>query len=258
MEFGPRIPESESHKQTQNYIIETLQAFKWETSLQEGKIGDIQLTNIIGKLGNQKPIILIGAHYDSRIYADRENDLKNRNNPVPGANDGASGVAILLEMARILYNKSNQGEFNYEIWLVFFDLEDNGGIMDYDWIMGSRYFIQNIDEKPQTVVILDMVGDKNLGIYQEKLSTKSLVNEIWQTADVLGYENYFLPEEKYQILDDHVPFLEAGIPAVDIIDIEYKDWHTVNDLLSNVSPDSLKIVGDTILHWLDGKLLQKE
>jgi Zn-dependent M28 family amino/carboxypeptidase len=163
---------------------------------------------------------------------------------VPGANDGASGVAVLLELSRDL-----PSTLDSQLWLVFFDAEDNGGQKGWDWIMGSRAFVANLQGKPDAVVVVDMVGDANLDIYMEANSNQILKDEIWQQAAALGY-NQFLPKVKNSIIDDHTPFLQAGIPAVDIIDFNYPYWHTTNDTLDKVSAASLDVVGETVLAWL--------
>jgi glutaminyl-peptide cyclotransferase len=123
-----------------------------------------------------------------------------------------------------------------------------------DWVLGSRYFVSEMDFRPQAVVLVDMIGDVDLNIYKEINSDPGLTSQIWDVAKNLGYEQYFIDETKHQVLDDHVPFIEAGIPAVDIIDIEYAYWHTTLDTADKVSPRSLGVVGDTLLQWI---LLQK-
>jgi glutaminyl-peptide cyclotransferase len=153
-------------------------------------------------------------------------------------------VAVLLEMARALPPDG------IPTWLVFFDAEDNGDLFGRDWIMGSRAFVANLTSRPRAAIILDMVGDADLNIYIEHNSTTSLVTEIWGQASKLGYVHYFIQKAKYSMLDDHTPFLEAGIPAVDIIDFDYPYWHTSADTPDKVSPKSLKIVGDTLLAWM--------
>jgi Zn-dependent M28 family amino/carboxypeptidase len=170
-----------------------------------------------------------------------------QSSPVPGANDGASGVAVLLELARTLPPLDDQ-----QIWLVFFDLEDQGRINGWEWIIGSRAFVQNLSEKPDRVVILDMIGDADLQIYREWGSDPTITDAIWETASRLGYGDAFVNEVKYSILDDHVPFIDAGIPAVDIIDFDYPYWHTLEDTADKVSPRSLEIIGLTITAWLLG------
>ncbi len=219
------------------------------SSIQDSFIGEFNIKNIISKKGTGKPWTLIGAHYDLRIYADKDPILENRLQAVPGANDGASGVAVLLELSRIIERLEKKGT----IWLVFFDAEDNGNIENRDWIMGSQFFVDNLTTYPDQVVILDMIGDKDLGIYQEKYSDTQLTQEIWDTAIQLGYGSYFLSELKYRIIDDHLPFIEKGIAAVDIIDFEYPFWHTTMDTADKVAPLSLKVVGETIMTWINNQ-----
>ncbi len=217
---------------------------KWDVEVQDAVVSGVPLKNIIAKMGTGKPWIVLASHYDSRIYADQEKTISGRKLPVDGANDGASSVAILLELARVLpFSKDRQ------IWLVFFDGEDNGNIPGYDWIMGSRYFVSKLEGKPDKVVILDMVGDRDLNIFMERSSDPEINNEIWGVANKLGYSQ-FIPSYKYNILDDHIPFINSGIKAVDIIDFDYPYWHTKNDTIDKISADSLKAVGDTIIHWI--------
>jgi Zn-dependent M28 family amino/carboxypeptidase len=139
---------------------------------------------------------------------------------------------------------------NGEIWLVFFDWEDNGRINSHEWIMGSRAFVETLESSPDVAVILDMVGDSDLTIYQERGSDPFFTTQIWETAEELGFASTFVSTHKYLILDDHVPFQEAGIPSVDIIDFDYPYWHTTSDTMDNISADSLEIVGKTVLEWL--------
>ena len=167
-----------------------------------------------------------------------------RRHPVPGANDGASGVAVLLELAWDIPD-----DLDKNIWIVLFDAEDNGNIPGWDWISDSRGFVDRLTTQPDAVVIVDMIGDADLNIYKEINSNAHLVNEIWNIANELGYQQ-FLPEYKYQIIDDHIPFIQEGIPAVDIIDFDYPYWHTTSDTLDKVSMESLDAVGETLLAWL--------
>jgi Zn-dependent M28 family amino/carboxypeptidase len=245
LSYGPRTPGSPGHSLTKELIINTLIKFGWTTKMQVGRLSNQDITNIIGKNGDGSPWIIIGAHYDTRIYADKDPDPSKQKDPLPGANDGASGVAVLLELARVI-PPNHMGE----IWLVFFDQEDNGNIDNLDWIMGSRYFVSQLNDKPDTMVLLDMVADKNLNIYFEKYSDHSLTEEIWSVANNLGYSDYFIPKYKYRLIDDHLPFLQAGIPAVDIIDFDYPFWHTTSDTIDKTSAESLKIVGRVVWTWL--------
>jgi Zn-dependent M28 family amino/carboxypeptidase len=247
--FGPRIPGSKSHDETVNWITYELESHRWETEILDSMIDNKIVRNIVGKRGQGNPWLIMGAHYDTRIYADRDPISENKIMPVPGANDGASGVAILLELGRILPENIDNSRFN-QVWLTFFDAEDNGGIDDWDWILGSSAFVRELTNFPDAVVIVDMVGDQDLNIYLEKNSNKELSNEIWNVAKNLGYSNYFIPQEKYRIIDDHIPFMEVGVPVVEIIDFDYKYWHTTMDTPDKVSSDSLEIVAKTLYNWL--------
>jgi glutaminyl-peptide cyclotransferase len=241
--FGPRIPDSQAHSKTIAYIQEDLRKAGWKNKLQETSWRGFAVLNIIASRDDQTPQIIIGAHYDSRLRADQ--DLgPGRNSPVPGANDGASGVAVLLELARTIPLNS------IPTWLVFFDAEDNGGIDGREWSMGSRAFVADLTTYPRAAIIVDMVGDNFLNIFIERNSTPTLVAEIWGQASTLGYEHQFIQIANHGVIDDHTPFLEAGIPAVDIIDFDYPFWHTAADTPDKVSPKSLEIVGKTLLAWL--------
>jgi Zn-dependent M28 family amino/carboxypeptidase len=145
-------------------------------------------------------------------------------------------------------------DFQGTVWLVFFDAEDNGMIAEWDWIMGSQAFVDQLDGQPDAVVIVDMIGDADLKIYREKNSDPRLTQEIWRVAEALGYSDHFIASSKYRIIDDHIPFLEAGIPSTDIIDFDYPYWHTIDDTLDKVSSESLEIVGNVVLTWLLTKL----
>ena len=243
--FGPRTPGSEGHTQVQAWIISELESAGWIAEVQSSEMLGHPVHNIVAKRSDEAPEIILGAHYDTRFFADNDFDLNNHTVPVPGANDGASGVAVLLEMARVLPAES------VPTWLVFFDTEDNGRIEGWDWILGSRAFVaQNPTLTPRAVVIVDMIGDADLNIYKERNSNQAIRNEIWQVAADLGYDKVFIQLEKYSMLDDHTPFLEAGLPAVDIIDFDYPYWHTVEDTVDKVSAESLEAVGATLLKWI--------
>ncbi len=242
--MGSRSPGSTGHVQIREWMRAELEAAGWEVEIHQTERLGHPIYNVIAKRSDEPPQIILGAHYDTRFFADNDPDMQNRALPVPGANDGASGVAVLLELARTLPKDT------LPTWLVFFDAEDNGRIDGWDWILGSRAFAEEIDVNPQAVVIVDMIGDADLNIYLEKNSNAQLRAEIWETAKRLGYEHVFINAEKYAILDDHTPFLEKGIPAVDIIDFDYPYWHTIADTPDKVSAESLGIVGDTLWHWV--------
>lgn len=251
-EMGPRTPGSAAHAQARAWMqIELIKA-GWQVEEQVFDALGHRGYNLIASHGEPSPEIILGAHYDSRIHADHDPDIHKRNQAVIGANDSASGVAILLELARKI-PAGKQANSSPSIWLVFFDLEDNGNIPTWDWILGSRAFVNGYTLNPDAVIILDMIGDADLNIYLERNSNPELRTEIWAQAEKLGYEEYFIAEEKFSMLDDHTPFLEAGIPAVDVIDFDYPYWHTTEDTADKVSAKSLQIVGDTMLAWLSSK-----
>lgn len=257
VELGARLPGSIAHAQTLEWMAAELTAAGWSTEIQETTWMDHPIRNVIGKWGEGRPWLVLGAHFDSRMLADHDPDPARRNLPVPGANDGASGVAVLLELARNLPGLAQQPPagaiLRYpQVWIVFFDAEDNGGIADWEWIMGSRAFVAGLSEYPEAAVIVDMVGDADLNIYFEQNSDPLLMQEIWRAAGRLGYRDYFIPVPMHSMLDDHTSFLNAGIRAVDIIDYDYTYWHTTADTPDKVSPQSLKIVGDTLLAWMFG------
>ncbi len=245
LSFGPRYPGSEGHKAVIEWIARELEINGWEVTRQTLKVDGHTIHNLIAHHSEDQPKIIFGAHYDTRLWADNDPDPSQHGQPVPGANDGASGVAVLLELARTIPHDKQFGT-----WLIFFDAEDQGRIAGWDWILGSTAFVETLQSKPQAVIIVDMIGDKDLNIYREKNSNVELSNQIWNQAEKLGYDNVFINEEKYSILDDHTPFLNADIPAVDLIDFDYPAWHTTNDNLEQVSATSLQAVGDTILAWL--------
>ena len=242
--LGPRIPGTQAHAQTIDWITTQLRQNGWSVQVIESTINGLTAKNILAKRGSG-PIVMLGAHFDTRRYADQNPDTSKRTEPVPGADDGASGVAVLLELGRTLPK-----ELNKEIWLVFFDLEDQGGIQGRDFIEGSTAFAISLTQKPQAVIILDMIGDTDLKLYYEHNSSKALMDEIWTTAANLGYAKSFVPTYKYSMIDDHTPFLTAGISAADLIDFDYPYWHTSADTSDKLSPHSLLVVGDTIWTWL--------
>jgi Zn-dependent M28 family amino/carboxypeptidase len=242
--LGPRLPESPAHDQVIAWVLGEIANAGWEGEVQDIP-GEKPIKNIIAKRGEIGPWIILGAHYDSRLMADQDTDPQLRTQPVPGANDGASGVAVLLELARTLPD-----DLPVQLWLVFFDAEDNGDIQGWDWIMGSSAFVASLEAKPDAAIIIDMIGDANLNLPIEQNSTPELVQQIWQTAKDLGYESVFLNQPGYSMLDDHTPFLQAGIPAVDIIDFDYPYWHTTQDTPDKVSAQSLQIIGNTLTQWL--------
>jgi glutaminyl-peptide cyclotransferase len=245
MQWAPRHTGTPGWQQTGDYIIRQIEAAGWQVEEQRFPYKDVEVRNIIAKRGSG-PLLILGAHYDTRKYADSDPDPARRRDPVPGANDGASGVAVLLELAGHIDTE----QLGREVWLAFFDAEDNGRIEGWEWIVGSRYMAEHLPRQPEAMILVDMIGDAELEIFYEQNSNRELSESIWSTAAELGYDQ-FIPEPKHWMLDDHTPFLERGVPAVDIIDFDYPYWHTVEDTTDKVSAESLEAVGRTLEGWLE-------
>lgn len=259
-DFGSREPNSQGAKDVLEFYQQILEPLADEFYLQKFQQDDpygdrkLMLTNVIARFQPEKAQrIILCAHWDTRPRA--EYDAYFPNKPIIGANDGASGVAILLEIARQLKNTP----VNPGIDILLFDGEDYGrpGDLQY-YLLGSRYYVNHpFQPLPEKVILLDMVGDSDLTIKVDPVSYGSaprLVEEIWLLGAELGYDQFLL-EVGSSIYDDHVPFIEKGIPAIDIIDFEYpgpdnRYWHTHDDTPDNCSPESLDAVGNTILSWL--------
>jgi glutaminyl-peptide cyclotransferase len=242
--FGPRIPGSKAHAQELDWLRTELESAGWQVKIQQSQSLGHTIQNLVAFRSELTPQYILGAHYDSRIIADHDPDPSKQNLPTPGANNGASGVAVLLELARSLPADSPP------VWLVFFDAEDNGKIPGWDWILGSKTFVAGMTVKPKAMLLVDMVGAFNSTFYMDGNSDRLLSTSIWDTASKLGYKDVFIPHIKYNILDDHIPFIQAGIPSVDIIDIDDKYWLTTSDTPEHVSPKGLQIVGSVLWTWL--------
>lgn len=244
VDLGPRVPGSEASRKARAYITAELQRAGWTVAADRWTYQGVELENLVARRG-QGPVVLLGAHYDSRARADR--DGVEPSAPVPGADDGASGVAVLLELARTL----DPAKLHNEVRLAFFDAEDQGELQGWPWSVGARRVAEGLDTQPEFVVVVDMVGDAQQELYWERSSTPWLNEQIWSLAGELGYSDHFVPEQKYSIIDDHTPFLERGIPAVDIIDFDYPYWHTGADTTDKVSPASLGRVGQVLERLLE-------
>ncbi len=252
LNFGPRLTNSMASRRFRNWLEDLLETMGWQVfthSFPTNKEGTG--VNVIATRGSG-PELLLGAHYDSRLWADEDPTPALRERPVPGANDGASGVAVLLELARVL----DVATTGHTICLAFFDAEDNGNIPGWFWIMGSQAFADDLEnhsrcQNPQAVIIVDMVGDRDQQVYLERNGTPELSAAIWKQAAEMGYEEYLIPESGYLLIDDHIPFLRKGIPAITIIDFDYPYWHTVSDTLDKISPESLERVGLVLEAWLE-------
>lgn len=254
-DFGPRPPGSEEHVKTRDFLASELKRHTKNVEIQELEHKHTRwdktykLYNIIARFGDSEtPSILLCAHWDTRPIADHELDKANRDKPIMGANDGASGVAVLLELARMFAQRPPA----VPVTIVLFDGEDIGPTID-DMLIGSRYFARKVDVKSRFRygILLDMIGDKDLRIYRERYSemrAKAVADKIWAAAAKLGHGHVFVDEVKYAIQDDHLPLIEAGLPCADVIDFDYPYWHTLKDTVDKCSPESLRVVGETIAH----------
>lgn len=255
-DIGYRYPGTAEHRNLQRYLVDKLKAFGANVSLQpfDGFLstGDtLHLINIIANynMGSDKRILL-GAHYDTRPVADMDPDPANRSKPILGANDGASGIAVLLEIARLL--QSEKPPIGVDI--VLFDGEDYGDAgKPFDFCLGSTHFARNLKGyKPFSVIVIDMIGKKGLEIRREAFSQRMsplLLDEIFSIAAEIGAEE-FVSEGGDTIIDDHLPFIRAGIQAVDLIDFDYPSWHTLEDTPDKCSPASLEAVGRVLVEYI--------
>ena len=297
MAFGPRVPNSNAHMQCAVWLIEQLKAFGAEVELQKGFMPDYkgdnqQIYNIIGHFtpvqrdsaSHVSARILLGAHYDTRPWCDEEDDYSDRFYNVPGANDGASGVGVLLEVARQLGQKDS---LKTPVDIIFFDCEDMGTPRVYTgaeredtWCLGSQLWATNyarlsaegglssISEavyqaKPVYAygIVLDMVGAPDAVFPLEMYSTQYASNyqhQIWRAAEQLGYGAMFSKQQSYPITDDHyyINYI-AGIPCVDVIHYDIRNatgfphwWHTRNDNMDNISKSTLQAVGEVVMSQL--------
>ena len=244
--FGPRPAASDAIAKARTYIIDELRKAGLEPKLDEFDAttprGVKKMVNIRAiRPGAQPRVIALTGHYDTKIF-----DF-----PFVGASDGGSSAAWVLEMARA----TNGLKLNNTLEFIFFDGEE--AVLDWtdtDSVYGSRYDVDrryraNELKNLKALILVDMIGDKNLDIRKESGSTAWLTNTIWTTAGTMGFRREF-PNDEISVADDHVPYLKAGINAVDIIDFDYPYWHTAGDTLDKVSSASLKIVGDVIYNAL--------
>jgi Zn-dependent M28 family amino/carboxypeptidase len=257
-DFGPRVPGTEPYRKAIDFFKEYFAARADQIILDTFSFTDTiknitltPLTNIIARfhpdLTNR---ILIGAHFDSRPMCDRDPDSTNRNTPVLGANDGASGVAVLLELAEILSRKKP----SLGVDLILFDLEDWGEAEHSDYFcIGSKHYASGLNRNSyKYVIVVDMIGDKTQTIYKEGYSAYragSVVDLIWKIASELNIET-FKPAVKFTLIDDHLSFQQIGIPAIVIIDFDYPFWHTIQDTPDKCSPESLANVGKILVALL--------
>ncbi|MCM1005766.1 MAG: M28 family peptidase [Prevotella sp.] len=261
--FGPRVPGSASHKACGEWLAEQLGAKGSKVTIQDTLLHAFDGTrlptrNILGQFNPQKSDrILLVAHWDTRPWADQDPNPENRDKPVPGANDGASGVGVLLEVARVL----GTAGVDKGIDILFVDSEDYGSEGDEEsWALGARAFVENppiAGYKPERVILLDMVGGKGSTFRREMFSAYNagnLLDAVWTAASRAGHSDLFVNHPGGGITDDHVEFLKAGIPAIDIIALTdngfLSTWHTLSDNMENIDREVLKAVGRTVLAYL--------
>jgi glutaminyl-peptide cyclotransferase len=256
-QFGPRNPGSEGHQRTKKYLLDKMSQYTNLVKTQEfvyqdtSKKAKLELTNIIASFyPDQKKRMLLCAHWDTRPVADQDPDFSLREKPIPGANDGASGVAVLLEMARVI----SQRKPKWGVDIILFDGEDYGAEDKLDeFCLGSKYFAKNKGGyNPEFGILLDMIGDKDLKIYREGYSNKyakKVVDLVWGAAQKLKL-SCFNDSTKYSMYDDHIPLLEVGIPGIDLIDYDYPYWHTTQDTPDKCSSESLQKIGEVLIEIL--------
>ena len=270
-DFGPRTMNSKAHDLCEEWIINKFKGFGLEVETQKADLTGwdgtkLHSTNIIARFNPQaERRILICAHWDSRPWADNDPDSTNWRKPVLAANDGASGVGVMLEVARLLQNDTTLA---IGVDLVCFDAEDYGTPQwaeknedsEKTWALGAQYWAKNLPEnyKPQFGILLDMVGGQGAKIYQEQNSLRyaaSVVDKVWSAARHAGFSSVFANEVGGGVTDDHIPVNEAGIPTIDIIPF-YPDcsqssfgptWHTINDDMEHLDSNTLKAVGQTLI-----------
>lgn len=258
MGYGPRYTGSEGNTATGDWLIEELGQAGWSVYIQPFRVTEeeIPARNIIAVRGQGRTVML-STHYDSRLYADQDGAADRRSEPAPSANETASGVAVLLELARTLAVE----EAGSEICLVFFDAGSNGGIPSWDADMGNRYFVEQLDTlprcgTPEFVVMIDSVGDMDQEIPRPSDGDEALINTIWQVAEALGYDQWIdetMPVNDESNTDSFQPnlFATLGIPTVEIRDPNYRHRGTQADTMDKLSPESLQRVGRTLEVWLE-------
>lgn len=268
--FGARVPGTPAHDATRDYIVSKLRSLADTMMIQEGVVENylgekVQISNIIAGFRPDVPRrIVLAAHWDTRPWADQSKDAEDRAMPVPGANDGGSGVGVLLEIARQLAQKPAR----VGVDLIFFDAEDSGKSGGFDtaeetWCLGSQYWADHMvpytaDNLPVYGILLDMVGGANAKFYYDLFSTQNAQNacvKVWSEAEALGLVDMFPRTVGGVITDDHVFMTRAGIPTTVIIELNNAEtstfppyWHTTDDTMENISRTTLQGVGDVVLN----------
>lgn len=255
-DIGPRYPGSEGQKKMRDWLVAQCKKYTDSVTTQEFTHRwsvtrrDVTMYNVVAKMdfGAKKTVLLL-AHWDTRPYANEDPDPKNRNKPIIGANDGASGVAVLLELMRVF--KENEPDTN--ITFLFTDGEDLGPEIN-EMFLGAKHFAKLM--KPgeyEYGILLDMVGDKDLEIPKELFSlqyARSLVDRFYRHAQAIGLGSTFPNRNQSYVWDDHLPLNEAGLPTMNLIDFTYEPWHTLQDTIDKCSAESLGKVGRAVESFL--------
>lgn len=256
--FGPRVPNTEGHRAQLAWMTEylreradTVTVQTWTHKTTKGE--ELQLSNVFARFNPDSPDrVLLLAHWDTRPTADEDRDESKRGQPISGANDGASGTALLLEMANVMAKA--KPDIGVDILLV--DGEDYAPDNMY---LGAKYFAANLPPgyRPLYGILVDMIADKSPKYPVESNSKEmagEVVDRVWRTAEQLGYGQYFRRSSQGAIEDDHVPLNHAGIRTIDIIDFDYGSgnefWHTSQDVLENTSPLGLEVVGNVLMELI--------
>lgn len=261
-QFGPRVPGTEAHSKCGDWIKGKLKSYCNQvieqnptlTTFDGHKFTGRNFVGVFNPKAEQR--LLFVAHWDCRPWADNDPDSTKRKEPVMGANDGASGVAVLLEVARLFRDK--QPKIGIDI--LFTDLEDWGTEQKEDsWALGTQYWVRNPHVNgyhPMYGVLLDMVGASGATFQQEIISLQMagpIVNEVWNTAILSGYTNFFKTTQGGAVTDDHLYINKAGIACIDVIDLRqgtesgfFNGWHTTHDTIDQIDRATLKAVGQTV------------
>lgn len=259
LDFGLRRPGDESSKRASDWLTNELVKLNWTVLIQPFTAANkVQGRNIIAYRTSTKPgapVILLGTHYDSRLMASADNNAANQTLPTPGANSGASGPALLLELARTL----NVNSTNHTVCLLFFDAEENGDIPGWQPHMGSSYFVKHLkDQKelkdcnpPQLAILVDQVGSPQQQLAFEQSSDPTVRTALLATATALGYQQHFKSEAHALTVGTHTPFVQAGIRTVMLADYDYRYRYTIEDTADKLSSDSLSVAGRTLEAWLE-------
>ncbi len=260
VKFGPRVPGSEAHRLCGDWLVRKLKSFGADVTEQTAALTTfdgtkIPMRNIFAQINPEAELrILLLAHWDSRPWADNDPDPAKHSTPVDGANDGASGTGVILELARSIIKDGTAPGLD----ILLCDAEDWGEENnDESWAMGARYFANNLpiqDYKPTVSILLDMVGAHDATFMREyfsQLANPALADQIWSIAKMLGHEGMFPNRMGSAITDDHVELIKAGIPTIDIIDYRegsgfFSGWHTTSDNMDGISKETLKAVGDIL------------